>query len=742
MKKISWTVLSLSLLFLLLFRPHIGQSGEKSEPLNIIIITIDTLRADRLGCYGYRTIKTPQIDSLAKEGVLFEKAFTPVPTTLPSHASIFTGTYPGTHGIKNNGTFALSDTADTLAEGLKEKGYSTAAFVSSFVLDSRFGLDQGFDLYNDDLVTNVQTVSLRKKERRAETVTQAAIQWLNTKKEKTPFFLWMHYFDPHQKYDPPSPYGEIYVDCPYDGEIAYTDSWIGVLVNKLKEMKIFENSLLILAGDHGEGLGDHQEDTHGVFLYDTTLHVPLIFRYPGRLPKNCRIDSLVRLIDIAPTVMALAGYKNPSPMQGVNLCPLMEGKKKDLQLTLYCETEYPKFTYGWSPLEGLRTQKWKYIKAPQNELYNLIKDPKEKKNTFNKNKKGQKKWEKRLAQLQKEFASSTDHAQSVELDQATRDRLKSLGYIFANDESQKKSDLKDPKQMIDLLALFKKGADFLGEKKYEEAIAEFKKVLKKDPQNIDVFTCLGAVYHIMGNAEQAIEAYQQAVTLGPDHVDNLLQLGNLYIHNKQPEEGKVLFEKVIAINERCSEAYINLGIYYMEKEDWAKARENLEKALEFDQGLVLAKNHLVSAYYKQGNTKKAADLCQNILNDNPKDLSALLNMGIICMEQKKYTEALDSLKKLTDIQPDYSKAYQYMGMIYFYQRAFEKAVDAFQEASSKDPQWVDPYLNLGILYAQHKGEFEKALECFEKILEIDPQHALARQFLEQTQRTIEHFKSK
>ena len=746
MKKNIWGPFFLSGLLCILFiffssNPSLSKE-KNTPPLNVVIITVDTLRADHVGCYGYRPIKTPQMDALAGEGVLCEQAFTPVPTTLPAHTSLFTGTYPITHGVKNNGVFALDDSAVTLAEQLKAQGYDTAAFVSSFVLDSRFGLDQGFTLYNDDLVTGVQTPALLQKERRAETVTKAAIQWLNTTKKNTPFFLWIHYYDPHDKYDPPPPFADAYAHCPYDGEIAYTDSWIGILINKLKEMEMYEKTLTVLVADHGEGLGEHQEDTHGIFLYDYSLHVPLIFRYPKQLPKNHRIHSLVRLIDIAPTILGLLEQKIPDHIQGVNLLPLLKGEKKELQLTLYCETEYPRFTYGWSPLEGIRTDGWKYIKAPEHELYNLIKDPGEKKNVLQKEKTQSEKYQKKFTELRQKLIASPGFSpsQSVTLDQASREKLKSLGYIFSSDSKEKKSAYPDPKKMIGLLAYFTKGAEYLAKGNYEEAVAEFKKVLKEDPQNIDVFTCLGAVYQAMGQNDLAIEAYEQAVSLGPDHVNNLLQLANLYMKTAQGEKGKAIFEKIIGLNEKSREAYLNLGVFYIGTEKWDEARPLLEKALALEPKDIITKNHLVSVYHKQGETNKAISLCREILAVNPKEPSALNNLGCILMDQKKYPEALETLQLLAEVRPDYPQAQQYMGMIYFHQRSFDKAMDAFQKASVIDPKWVDPHINLGILYAQYKGDLEKALQEFQKVLELEPQHTLGRQFLEQTQRSLDRFK--
>ena len=738
MKKI---FLSLWLLVLLFPRPSFSEKTRQSLP-NIVVITVDTLRADRLGCYGYRRIKTPQMDTLASEGVLFEHAFTPTPITLPAHASIFTGDYPATLGLKSNGTFALTESALTLAEVLKKDGYSTAAFVSTYILDSRFGLDQGFDVYNDDLVTGVQSPAMIQKERRAETVTKAAVEWLNTRKSGAPFFLWVHYYDPHAAYDPPSPFKDAYAKSPYDGEIAYTDSWIKQLIDKLKKMGIYDQTLIALAGDHGEGLGDHQEDTHGIFLYDSTLHVPLIFHCPARLPKNKRIGSLVRLIDIAPTILDIAGQKIPASMQGVSLASLMSGQKSDLNLVLYCETDYPRFTYGWSPLEGIRTSQWKYIKAPESELYDLAKDPAEAKNLIQQEKGQAEKCQKDLADIKKHVATAQAQgtppsAKPVTLDKASRDKLKSLGYIFTSNSEKNKPAYPDPKSKIALVKHFDEGAKYLGQKKYAEAVKEFEKVIKEDPQNIDAFTCLAAVYQATGETKKAIEAYKQAVSLGPDHLDNLVQLGTLYMSAGETEEGKAAFERALTLNSKSREVYLNLGLYYIGKENWAEAKTQLEKVLEIDPQYTLAQNHLVSVYYNLKETDKAINLCKVVLKANPKDPSALYNLGCIFMDQKKNPEALDCFKKLAEVQPDFSKAYQSMGMIYAFQNSFDQAIASFQKAAAKEPKWADPHLNMGIIYAQNKGDFIKAEAEFKKALELDPQNALGRQLLERTRMTIE-----
>ncbi len=296
---------------------------------NVLFITVDTLRSDHLGCYGYDRIKTPNIDGLAERGTLFKNAISQVPLTLPSHSSIFTSTYPQFHNVRDNGRHRLDQSAVTLAEIMQEKAYATAAFVSAFVLDSRFKLDQGFETYDDRLEEGVRkrTLELLDEERTAGEVTAAAIKWLRDNKDKR-FFLWVHYFDPHDIYNPPSPYREIYKDNLYDGEIAFTDEHIGVLLSALRELEVDEKTFIVFTSDHGEGLGEHDEPAHSVFVYDTTLKVPLILSYPGLIPQGKVIEEQVRLVDIMPTVLDFLHVEKNSEVQGTSLIRLIRGGRR------------------------------------------------------------------------------------------------------------------------------------------------------------------------------------------------------------------------------------------------------------------------------------------------------------------------------------------------------------------------------------------------------------------------------
>src|SRR5581483_10931386 len=327
-----------------------------SPARNLIVITIDTLRADHLGCYGYKQIRTPNIDALAGEGFRFEHAFAVVPVTLPSHTTIFTGTYPMFSGMHDFADNKLNAAQPTLASVLKQQGYVTGAVVASAVLDSRFGLNRGFDLYYDHFdFSRLQESNIDEMERPGNAVVDITLDWLSRNSQKK-FFLWMHLYDPHYPYRPPEPYATQYRDHPYDGEIAFDDAQVGRVVRFLKQKGLFQKTLLIVAGDHGEGLGEHGEKTHGFFIYNSTLHVPLIVHLPAATPLRTRMSGdLVNLADLMPTVLQFLRVEIPAEVQGRSLLPLIRGKPEAESRSLYAETFLPRLHFNWSELRSVET---------------------------------------------------------------------------------------------------------------------------------------------------------------------------------------------------------------------------------------------------------------------------------------------------------------------------------------------------------------------------------------------------
>src|SRR5438552_7291880 len=319
---------------------------------NVVFITIDTLRPDHLGCYGDKQIGTPNIDTLAADGTRFERAYTAVPVTMSSHTVNFTGTYPTLSGVHDFAANKLSPTQATLASVLKDNGYTTGAVTGSAVLDSRFGLNHGFDFYYDHFDFNrLQESNLDEMERPGNVVADVTLDWLAQNYQKK-FFLWMHLYDPHYPYRPPAPSSDQYKDRLYDGEIAFADAEVGRLIRFLKDKGLYQNTIIVLTGDHGESLGEHGEKTHGFFIYNATLHIPVMLHLPGQRVVNS-VPELVSLADLMPTVLQALKVDVPSQVQGRNLLPLMTAKKEDPSQGLYAETFVPRLHFNWSELRGL-----------------------------------------------------------------------------------------------------------------------------------------------------------------------------------------------------------------------------------------------------------------------------------------------------------------------------------------------------------------------------------------------------
>src|SRR5712692_3996819 len=361
--------------------PDSNSASEGTSQPDVFLITIDTLRADHVHCYGYDHVQTPALDGLAKNGIRFSQAFTPSPITNTSHTTILTGLLPSVHGVTDF-AIRLAPTHATWAELLKKNGYHTAAFIGAVILDSKTlapGLDRGFDFY-DNFPEHPQTKSRwGRVERRGMNVVQHTENWLNAHRVG-PHFVWVHLYDPHDPYEPPPPYSQLYKDHLYDGEIAYADSALANFVTYLKKQGWYDNSLIIVVGDHGEGLGEHHEETHGIFLYDSTIHVPLLVKLPNSREAGKEIEAQVRTTDILPTILELLGLPIPETLDGASLTPFFTGSKTTPR-TVFGETDYP-LRFEWAPLRSVRKEGFKFIEAPKPELYDLRSDPRELHNEY------------------------------------------------------------------------------------------------------------------------------------------------------------------------------------------------------------------------------------------------------------------------------------------------------------------------------------------------------------------------
>jgi arylsulfatase A-like enzyme len=482
--------------------------GRRRTIRHVVLISIDTCRADYLSFYGHPRKITPTIDAIARESVLFKNVVAPVPMTLPSHSSMFTGTIPPYHGVHDNLGVKLDGSSVTLAEMLHEGGYTTSGIVSTFILDSKLGIGQGFDTYAE---YNTKTTGLTGKRlaggRRGDDVSRWACTWLDGHKSEK-FFLFLHFFDPHTPYEPPEPFAAAYSDNLYAGEIAYVDQCIGRVVDKLKELELYDEALIVITSDHGEMLGEHGETEHSYFIYESAIKVPLIFKLPGR-SKHVEVDDTVGLIDIVPTVCGLAGVVTPSQVQGKDLSPYFN-KNTGFREERYLYTESLTATkLGCNSLLGVIKGNWKYIQTTRPELYDVTEDPGETNNLVKKEFQRARLLKEHLKLILTEQVRKGEGGSKITLDAESKRRLESLGYVSGSvDESFEFDESKnDPKDLIHIHEKFKKATIQVLQKQYEQAKRLCQEMLNEYPDLLYVHDLSGRIAFETDDMASAITHY-------------------------------------------------------------------------------------------------------------------------------------------------------------------------------------------------------------------------------------------
>lgn len=637
------------LIYLFVITP--GKSRFKSpdaSTYNVLLITLDTTRADHLGCYGYAPAKTPDLDRLAREGVRFSRVYCPAPLTLPSHVSIMTGLYPVTHGVRNNG-HDLPSGIRTLAQILRAKGYATAAFVSSFSVDSRFGLDRGFDVY-DDTFRAESPFKTQNAERRAEETFARFSRWLENN-AKGRFFGWVHYFDPHLPYDPPSPYKEEFEKDPYDGEIAYMDHYVGAILERLKQQGILERTVVVVAGDHGEGLGDKVELGHGIFLYEETLRVPLILRNPAVFPRAQVIESEVRLIDVAPTILETVGLKGESAgMAGQSLVPRLTGKRGE-DLDSLVETFYPPENFGWSELVGLVSGRWKYIQSPRPELYDLKADPGERENRIASaaGKAGELK--KMLEQdLLGPGAGGRSAGGQAGVRPEDQERLRSLGYVnFA--PAGRGAALADPKEKISQLKLIQEAQTYEYADDYAAAEQVYLKVLADVPDSPAGIVNLALAQARQKKFDEAIRTLKNGITRIPDSETLMVRLGHTYLVTGNSRDAFATMNKVLGLNPRNVDALtVCAGILDAEgRRD--ESRSYYDRALAVEPESRFLRQTYAASLASGGRLREAIEIYERLTEDFPEEQAFYQYLGIAHSYLGEFAQAISYLERAVAIQP-------------------------------------------------------------------------------------------
>lgn len=619
---------------------------KRDSRLNVLLVTLDTTRADRLGCYGYIGGKTPNLDALARGGVLFQNVYAQVPLTLPSHCSIMTGTTPVSHGVHNNGGYVLSPERTTLAEMLKARGFRTAAIVASFSVDSRFGLDQGFDLYDDSFEAGLPFKSANS-ERRADTVAALFSTWLDGQ-DGEPFFAWVHFFDPHLPYRPPAPYDREFSSNPYDGEIAFMDEAVGAVVGKLREKNLLGRTLVVLAGDHGEAFGEKVETGHGVFLYDGTLKVPLILYAPGHLPAGRVVPSRVRLTDIVPTVLDMVNLPVPAEVEGQSLVP-MAGGKKGRDRETYIETFYPRENYGWSELIGLVSGDWKYIRAPKPELYNLKTDPGETRNEAGSAGDVASAAGRRLETLVRKRAGVAPGPGRA-LTAEEQERLRSLGYVnFSGGGAA--SSAADPKDKLDVLKMAQLAEGFELEGRYAEAKDAYARLLELVPESPASYVNLALSEARLKKFDEAIATLRLGTERMPDSAVLHVRLGHTYLVTGRAAEALASMDRVIALEPTNVDAYTAAASALDALGRKAEARDYLEKAIAVEPENKFLRTSLAMNLASTGDVARAIEVYKALVNDYPGDHILRQHLGVAYGVAGDYANAIDSFKQAIAINP-------------------------------------------------------------------------------------------
>ena len=575
--------------------------GRPDAPSRIILITVDTLRADRLETYGYAGTPNPAVNALAQDGVLFEQVIAQSPLTLPSHCSILTGTFPYHTGVRDQAGFSLKPEHMTLAERLRSEGFRTAAFIGSSVLNAGTGLDQGFDLYWD-------LPEQGPPERRGGEVMGRALEWMSAQGDSR-FFAWIHLFDPHSPYAAPEPYGGRYRDRPYDGEVAYVDSLIGDLVRHLRRHRFYDRTLLVFTSDHGESLGEHGESSHGMFLYDATVRIPLIIKAAGSTWKGKVIREQVRGVDIAPTILQLAGLRVDDQIQGRGLLSLIRGRWNQPELAAYSETYYPYYHFQWSPLFSMRARGFKYIDAPKPELYDVASDAGERRNIIGDRPSMAAYLQETLEGEYQKFSAGRDEPPEPEqMDRATIERLKSLGYLgFASGAAQLPSTegLADPKDRIGLYELLQQAFQDSEEGRFIESNSKLRKVVAQEEGLIDAHLYLGLNSVQMGQFSDAVEAFQAVLRRDPSNLMALYNLSLSYLNQGRIEAAVPGLERTLQLDPEDVTARVALGRAYQLQGRIDDAVGALEKAVSARPDFADALDFLSQAYAQKGWTSKA-----------------------------------------------------------------------------------------------------------------------------------------
>ena len=733
--------------------------GRKTDHFNLLVITLDTTRADGIGAYGNQDASTPNIDRLAENGIMFQNCYTSVPLTLPSHCSLFTGRYPMAHKVRNNGNYYLPETETTLAEILKENGFHTFAFIASFTLLAKFGLNQGFEFY-DETFRQKQTIINYHDEIPANEITKKFAAWLEKNNEKK-FFTWLHFFDAHSPYQLHSEVDNKFSQSErlkYEGEIAYVDMHIGKIIRLLEAKKVLAKTIIVIAGDHGEAFGEHKEFGHGIFCYEESLKVPLILYNPVLFAKSRKIDSRVNLVDVLPSILHYLAIKCPEKVQGKSFHNLVAGEKEKQQRHVYFESRFGMETNNWAPITGMIVDDHKYISLIEPELYDLGQDAAERVNLYKAKNILARKLDMQLRQCIID-CSSAGKAGKRELSQDDFASLKSLGYISA--ASAKAKEMIDPKKGFDLYAQVETLKEKVKAEKYLEAQAELEQIILRNPgvQLPNFFELEFTIKKNTGRIAEACATLQKAITIFPDNESFKMILALELVSQNEHARAEELCREILKKNPRFAAAFILMGDISRKQNNRAEAVEFYRQALKIEPQNTRLQDILSELANKMGDQQRgfsaaaeskdaerieamektalaliadnrldqARGILEKILRLDPDNADALVNIGTVNYRSGEFALALKHYQRAIKINPAHALAFSNMGMVYFslFQNGndrsyLELAMQHFNKSIQLDPDLADGYNGRGAVYlALNKAE--KAIVDFKKALQLKPE---------------------
>ncbi len=718
----------------------------EGRDFNVIVITLDTTRADRLPCYGRQDLSTPTLDTFAARGLRFEKCYAQTPLTLPSHTTLMTGTLPLFHGIRDNGGFFVPQKLKTMAELFKDKGYETAAFIAAYVLDSKWGLNQGFDTYFDKFdLSKFKRISLGTVQRPANEILDQALPWLEERKDKR-FFAWLHLYDPHSPYEPPPPYDKLYADRPYLGEIAFADSQLARLWSWLESNGLLEKTFIVFAGDHGESLGEHEEQSHGFFVYQSAIHVPLIIVTPFPKLQGVISPEVSTLADVLPTVCDMAGLPVPAEVQGRSLLPNFFGRQRKETPLAYSETYYPRFHFGWSDLKSVQDARYKLILAPVPELYDIVADPGEEKNLVYLEKKVYGRMNAEAEAFIGRAGRNAYETDYSKIDEETRQKLSALGYVgsFTDPAKLAGKKLGNPREKIGVFNRLSEAREMGLDGKADEAIEIIRGIIASDPDITDAYFSIGNIYFQAQKYKEAIGYFEQVLGRKPDDsfaainialsyeamgrfddgekflLDYIkkgfsdpqlyFMLGNMNYIQKNYDKAVPYFEKCLAANAESAASHSILGAIAIVKDDLPGAEEHLRKAAEISPRLANLHFLMAELAEKRGQNKEAEAEYLKELEISPKHFKAMYNLARSYRMTGQEDKEFEYLTSCMTTNPEFPLTYFYLARINLKRgERYQESIDLVKKGIELKPEKSELPLGYFLLADLYNRVGENAL---------------------------------